>query len=519
MKRLVSVIAIGVLVASPAEAQFPRIAPPPPCRAEAASVQPVLSLWASDRSGTRPSLAVLPLQSEIDDATRVHVAISLPDRVRQRLGMAAGLRVAPEGSVSRAMLQARSREDSSLAILGAEYALTGRVLVLGGRQEVHVVLRRPGVAEPVWQASFRSTASLRAIENAIVNGVSRALSVTTPLPAPGWPSNDAAYQAVVAGDVHLRSTTRAGADSAAALYEQAVAGDPESSVAAARLARAYVTVLQRGGEIHGYPGIAGTNRIFGLTTRALSLDSTSAEAWTVRALLARVLDPVEFEGAVQAHRRATALAPDDADAEHEFGLTLLRLGDTRGGEARLRRALALEPSRAATFTALSELELREERWENACALSNASIAAWPFDPLPYAVRSQARLRLADARDAYSDAEMARRLGPGAWTEALRVSIAHAAGNVDVARRQVMQLTAAWLATDAPLSVRDGEYLALAYLTLGDARRAVESLRRAQPLGTDLGVTLRGPRLAAIRSDTAVVRMLRESSEKRGQGTK
>lgn len=500
----------------PGQAQFPRLAPPPQCRAEPASAQPLLALWGSDRpTANRPRLAIFPLQPEIDDPARVHIAMSLPDRVRQRLARVPQIHVASEGTVSRAMLVARELPDSAASILNADYLLTGRIVVTGGRQELQIILRRKGTAEPVWQAPFRSTVSLRAMENAIVSGISRVLLAgRVPAPESGWPSSDEAYAAVVAGDTYLRSNTLAGADSAATVYERAFQLASTSPVAASRLAKAYVAMLERGGEVRGLPGVAGTNRIFGLTTQALALDSTAAEAWTVRARLARVLDPVRFEGARQAHARAVALAPDDAEGQHEFGVTLMRLGETSEAENRLRRALAIEPSRASTLAALSDLERRAQRWETACAFSNASIAAWPFDPIPYAVRAEARLRRSEARDAYADAEMVRRLTTGAWTSALRVIIADGASNVDAARRQARELTAAWLATGVPLSVRDGEYLARAYLTVGDERRAIESLRRAQPVGADLGVALRGAGLERIRSDTAVVRLLRESAEGR-----
>jgi hypothetical protein len=159
---------------------------------------------------------------------------------------------------------------------------------------------------------------------------------------------------------------------------------------------------------------------------------------------------------------------------------------------------------------LAWIEQQGSRWAAACALSNASIAAWPYDPVPYAVRAEARLRLADARDAYSDAELVRRLASGAWPEALRVLVTNGASNVDEARRQIMGLTATWLGPGTRFSVRDAEYLAVAYLTMGDQRRAIESLRRARPLGADLRSTLRSARLAAIRGDTAVVRMILES---------
>lgn len=516
MRRIVIASGLGAVLAVPGQAQYPRLAPPPQCRVEPASAQPLLALWNADRAPrSRPRLAVFPLQPEIDDPARVHVAISLPDRVRQRLSTVSQIEVASEGTVSRAMLIARDLPDSAASILKADYLLTGRIVVTGGRQELQILLRRQGTADPIWQAPFRSTVSLRAMENAIVSGVSRVLlEGRTPAPPAGWPSSDEAYASIVAGDTYLRSTTLAGADSAATAYERAVELAPTSPVAASRLAKAYVTMLQRGGEVRGLPGVSGTNRIFGLTTQALALDSASAEAWTVRATLARVLDPVRFEGATQAHRRAIALSPSDAEAAHEFGVTLMRLGDARAAETQFRRAIALETSRAGTLAALGEMELRAERWETACAFSNASIAAWPFDPLAYAVRAEARLRRSEARDAYADAEMVRRLTTGAWTSALRVIVADGAGNVDEARRQARELTGAWLATGVPLSVRDGEYLARAYLAVGDERRAIESLRRAQPVGADLGVALRGAGLGSIRSDTAVVRLLRESAEGR-----
>lgn len=150
-------------------------------------------------------------------------------------------------------------------------------------------------------------------------------------------------------------------------------------------------------------------------------------------------------------------------------------------------------------------------------LTNASIGAWPYDPIPYAVRAQARLRLSDARNAYADAELVARMSAEAWVGGLQVLVARGASNVEVARQRSRGLTARWLATNAVLSPRDAEYLALAYLSVGDERRAVEVLRRARPVGTDLGVAIRSPGLAAVRSDTAVVRLMRETAESRGQG--
>jgi tetratricopeptide (TPR) repeat protein len=509
MHRRLAAAFLLIFTAKPLAAQFPRLAPPPPCKATY-SAPAFLSYWSASNRDDRPKVAVFSLQPDVDDAGRVYLAVALPERIRQRLSLDPKIRVASEGSVSRALLDARSRPDSAAKLLDADYTVTGRLLLYDGRQEVEVVLSRPGQPAPVWQASFRATTSMKSVEEAIVRGLARALGMPAPPPMQkGWPRTDDAHEAILAGDAHLRAPSRWAADSAVVYYERALNAEPGSSVAAARLARASVMLLERGGTLPGFPGGAGPRRVNELVSRALSSDST-ADGWTTRAILARVIDPVRFAGALDAHLRAVSVDSRDSDAEHEYGVTLMRLGDFSGAESRFRRALQFSPSRAPTLAALAWLERQASNWQAVCGLSNASIAAWPYDPVPYAVRAEARLRLSDARDAYSDAELVRRLAAGAWPEALRVLISNGASNVDEARRQVMTLTASWLGPGTQFTVRDAEYLAVAYLTMGDQRRAIESLRRARPLGADLRSALRSPRLAAIRRDTAVVRMLAES---------
>ena len=524
MKTIVVGATLVTVLASPGAAQFPRLAPPPPCRANIASSS-LLAFWSGAAArDSRPRVAVFSLQPDVDDAERVYLALALPERIRERLSTEPRIRVASEGSVARALTEARARKDSAARLLGADYFVNGRLIIQGESQEVEVVLQRAGQATPVWKTSFRATTSFRIIEDAVVRGVSRALGIPAPGLQRGWPTTDVGYDELLAGDAHMRTPAGAALDSAIGAYERALAVEPRSSLAVAprvlqngrssvvllRLARASVTTLERGGQIRGYPGASGLRRVNELVDKSFTLDSTP-EAWTIRAMLARVIDPVRFTGAVVAHERAVRLRPASADAEHEYGLTLWRLGHVRDAEGHFRRALALVPGRSATFAMLAEMELRASRWASACALSNASIAAWPYDAEPYATRAEARLHLADARDAFADAELVRRLATGAWPDALGVLIANGASNVDDARRKMRGLTVSWLAPGQQLSVRDAEYLATAYLTMGDRRRAVEALRRARPMGADLRFALHNPRLAAIRSDTAIARILAESA--------
>jgi tetratricopeptide (TPR) repeat protein/TolB-like protein len=510
MKNFLRGVALVATMASPAIAQFPRLAPPPPCKATGPAPS-YLTYWNSAAArDNRPKVVVFALEPQVDDANRLYLAVAVPERIRQRLARDSRIQVATEASVTRALSEARSRQDTAVRILDADYVLSGKLLVDGERQEVQLVLTKPGQAAAVWQASFRATSALRSVEESAVRGLARALRLPSVPEMPnGWPTTDGGYDALLAGDAFMRSPTRTGTDSALFYYGRALTLEPASSVAALRLARASVTILERGDEIPGYPGTAGPQRVNELIARSVASE-TSSEALTVKAMLSRVTDPVRFNGAIPLHLRAVKRQPNDADAEHEYGVTLMRLGDIRAAETHFRRALALSPGRANTLAALAAMELQGRRWNAACALSNASIAAWPYDPSPYATRAEARLHLSDGPDAFSDAELVRRLATGAWPEALRILIVNGTHNIDDARSQIVALTAAYLSPGRELAVRDAEYMARAYLTLGDQRRAVESLRRARPVGTDLRVALRGPLLSPLRSDTAVARMIIEA---------
>jgi hypothetical protein len=126
--------------------------------------------------------------------------------------------------------------------------------------------------------------------------------------------------------------------------------------------------------------------------------------------------------------------------------------------------------------------------------------------LPYAVRARARLKVSEARDAYSDAEMAARLTANPWVGALDVLVQAGANNMEQARRASLPLAARWLLPGQVLSPRDAAYLALAFSAVRDRPRAMEALRRAKPVGADLLTALRDEGFDAYRADTTVVRI-------------
>jgi tetratricopeptide (TPR) repeat protein len=496
-------------------AQLPRMAPPPPCRIPArVVVPPINGVFREKESGV--TLAVLPIEGNFDAADRGHVPWALQNRLTGEFSRNDRFRVLTQGSVSRALYESGGAKDSAAALLGARYVLSGELSGPRGSEIVALTLHRRGQATPLWKASLGASWTLQRMVVAIVDGVQRTVFRERELEAtkarpPAM--NDAAYDALAAGDYALYLTSLANPDSARAMYDKALAADRKSPAVLAHVAQGYAIALERGAHFPGFTPEGARNQVHGLAVQALTRDPSLGSAWTARAILARLRDPVHFNGALFAHARAVALSRTDALAEYEYGVTLRRLGIEGSAETHLRRSLALEPNRPATLAALSELAVRNSQWAEACAYSNVSITAWPFDPAPYASRARARIRLAQTRDAYSDAETAAKLSPGVWMKALLVLIDADASNEEGARDQATSLATTWLTPGRTLDVRDATYLSLAYMAVGDRRRAVEALRRARPLGVDLVTALRDKGFDAIRGDTAVTRLIALSANR------
>jgi len=479
-------------------AQTPRVAPPPPCRAGPADTALLAAVQRASRRGAT-NIAVLEFDSQVMDASRVHLAPAITARVRSRLASLDGVYVESRGTVERVSSALAGGVDSLLSSLGDQFAIVGDVIPQRDRIDVTVRIVQPGVADARWERVFAyPRASVREVEDAVAEAVaelagSRASTSRSSM-------TDAAYELVLRGDYFLAAHDAVSADSARRNYERAAEDDVAAAIPPARAARARAAFLERSDRLDqrliGEYVLAGMARV----ERALRADSTLAEAWTARAILLRYRNPASYAGAVSAHERAVALAPGSADARDAYGVTLMRLGRAAAAEQQFRRALALEPNRASTLRSLAELEYMRSRFRASCALVNASIGADSYDPLAYALRARVRMRLGEFRDAFSDAETAHRLVDSGWGEALQLLVTANASSVDDARLEARRIAAAKLRPGTTMSVQEGAYLSMALDALGDRDKAFDALGRVQPVGAEFVTALRDPGFNGMRSD-------------------
>ena len=494
--------------ASHAGAQTPRIAPPPPCRA--VGTGPLVALTVRPPVPNAAVVVMLPLEARIAEVSQVHLASAVAVGVADRLQAVPGVVVPTAWSTERAWAEAGGRIDRLGEMLGARYVVTGTVTSQRTGAAVTVRVFEKDQESPKWEREFvYPETPLRAIQEE----VAAALLTTVGLTAGGRNSGDLfadaeTYDDVALGDYYLSQHDAWAPDSARRAYERALARDPRSAPLLARLARAYAASLERTGRAAPYSAPNALREATNLVNRALAADSTLADAWTARAVLDRVRDPGQYAGALRAHERAVALAPRNADARHEYAVTLVRLGRDHGAETQLRQSVAVDRDRAPSLRLLAELEYLAHRFENACALVNASIGADSYDPLAYALRARVRMRLDEFRDAFSDAETARRLSGAAWGETLEFYLTAVARDFDASRAESRRLSSIKLRSGVTLGVPEAAYLGMGMSAVGNRDKAFDALSRARPRGAEFRMALRDPGFDRLRSDPRFARMLR-----------
>lgn len=121
-------------------------------------------------------------------------------------------------------------------------------------------------------------------------------------------------------------------------FEQAVEKDPNYSSAYAGLADTYMLLSL----FTLMPRDEAEQRAKNAARRALELDENSSKAHTSMGLVLEVFD-WDWVGAEQEFKHAIDLNPNHFDAHYEYGLLLLRLNRLDEAEAKLKKALRIDP--------------------------------------------------------------------------------------------------------------------------------------------------------------------------------
>jgi Tfp pilus assembly protein PilF len=467
-----------------------------------------VSLAARPTPPNVPVIVLLPFEARLSDVSQVHLPRAIAAGVSRRLSPLAGVSVPTAWSTERSWAAAGGRIDTLGEMLGAKLVVTGTVTSQRTGVAVAVRVFERDSEAPRWERDFLyPQTSLRAMQDEIATALLKAVG-SADTPRADTELADGLYDEVALGDYYMGQHDAWAPDSARRAFERALARNPRSAPVLARIARSYAASLERTGRAAPFSAPNALREATSVVDRALAIDSSLSAAWTARAILDRIRDPGQYSGAIRAHERAVALAPRDADARHEYAVTLVRLGRDQAAESQLRQALAADRDRAPSLRLLAELEYMAHRFENACALVNASIGADSYDPLAYSLRARVRLRLEEFRDSFSDAETARRLSGAAWGETLEFYLTAVARDFDASRAESRRLSDSKLKKGTTLGVREAAYLSMGMSAVGNRDKAFDALSRARPRGAEFRMALRDPGFDKLRSDARFQRILR-----------
>lgn len=322
-------------------------------------------------------------------------------------------------------------------------------------------------------------------------------------------ANPQAYDHLLRGNYYLAQRSARAAARAIAEYNAAARLDSGFVTPLARIAYAYFLMLNYGWDYPGVPPESLLARGFEAADHALRRDSLASDAWLARAALLSVRSPRSLTPVREAFERAVALDPGNAEAYHQYGTVLRLLRDDSAAVVAYQRALTLDPVRPITLAGLAYSAIHARRYEDARRWTDSALAVDPGFTLAYVARARILLQLGAVAEARNDAETALRLGDGIGGSAMLTLAEVHAGDTLAARARVEALLRGMAHPERP-SVREGEYIGAALISVGRVEQALALLQRVRPVGVLLWDSLRLPEFDAVRSDPRFQRLVEQS---------
>jgi len=419
------------------------------------------------------SVAVLPLQNLSGAAEHDPLAQGITELVISSLSRIRSLRVISRVSVTR-FKDRKLRAPDIARELSVDYLVEGSVLRLADELVVVVQLIDAPRDAHLWSRELRRRErDVLLLQADIARAI--ALEITADLTpgelrglASARPVDPRAHDLYLRGLYAFSKRSPEGLRAAVDSFEQAIAADPGSALAYASLASTYI-VLGLYGAIDA--GVA-LERVRELARRALELDEDSAEAHCVVGGL-RLFGAWDFAGAERASRRCLALSPAYSIARVALADVLSATGRHDEAIVEIAHAVSVSPFDVGLVMNFGDHLMHARRLDEAVERLQQAVAMEAHLPRPLIRLARALALTRRPQEALDAVARAKAIAPPyavAATEALVLAMAGKASEAELLLHAVAQQPQVIRA--APLDV------AGAYAAIGDASRALQSLRRA-----------------------------------------
>jgi len=430
----------------------------------------------SHASATLPSLAVLYFENLARDPESEYFCAGITEDILTDLSKIKALRVASRNAVLR--YRGTPVDIPKVAAdLGVGAVLEGSVRRAGDRVRITAQLINAADGFHLWAERYdRTLQDVFAVQEEIATSIAEALRVAlTPAESKNLvrdrPNDARAYDLYLKGREHYGRYNVESLRQALALFQQAIAVDPDYALAWAGVADCHGQLIQWGGA----PDVKEAARL-GLEAarRAIEINPRLAEAYKAESLVK--MSAGDMEGARVALARAIEANPRFVPAVINFAVHLFRGGDVAGAERHIRRSLEIDPQEAFAATWLAFLTKLTRREDEMLAVASH---LWQMTSAPFYITAACTMRawvhvsrqdLAASEQELRDGRAAGALG--ADLRAVEAMNAILAGRLDEARRLVAEVES------GPAVGAGGLMLAAtAAARLGETERALRFLAR------------------------------------------
>lgn len=297
------------------------------------------------------AIAVLPFRTVDSREENQLLGVGMADAIITKLSHLKGIVVRQTRSVIR-YADATPEAIRVGREINVEAVLEGNIQKADGRIRVSVRMFRVSDGALLWAESFdERDADIFTLQDSISERVANSLSLELNPEERSklkrrYTENLEAYELYNKGRYFWNNRSSDDLRKSIGFYEQAIAKDPNYSLAYASMAESYV-VLQlftRSQDRDLFPKAKQA------AERALSLDDNLAEAHTALALI-KEQHEWDWAGAETEFRRAIAANPNYATAHQWYGEFLAFMGRTPEGIVEVEKAVELDPLSLSTNTA------------------------------------------------------------------------------------------------------------------------------------------------------------------------
>ena len=311
------------------------------------SYAPQIRMLGDGSAASRPdihTIAVLPFANLSASAENDYFSDGLTEELIHALTRLRGMRVVAWNSAARLRGVEQDIQEVRRQLQVAN-VLTGSVRIAGPSLRVRAQLIDIATGVYLWSETFdRPMQDVFAIQEEIARNIVRTLRLQLSSGAEAAllarpHTSVSSYDYYLKGRYHLHRRTPDDLARGLQYFEAAVAVDPDSALAHAGLADAYVLLVDYG-LLHPTKGVP---KVRAAATRAIELDPMLADAYPSLAVIRAHWDR-EWQDAEDLYRKAIGLNPGCATAHHWLATDFLAVvGRLDEGELELEIALQLDP--------------------------------------------------------------------------------------------------------------------------------------------------------------------------------